>query len=181
MPRLPELPVEEMTPEQRRIHDAIAHGPRGSIGGPFLAWLRNPKFADAAQQLGQYCRFHTVLSRELAEIVILVTAVHYRAEFEWWIHRRLAEEAGVSEQVIEAILAGKEPEFADESARMVWQTARALNERHRLSDAEFAEAQKVLGENGLLDVVGLCGYYALVSLTLNAYEVPVPDGSTVFD
>ena len=181
MTRLPELPVEEMTPEQRRIHDAIAHGPRGSIGGPFLAWLRNPKFADAAQQVGEYCRFHTVLTRDLAEIAILVTAVHYRAEFEWWIHRQLAKTAGVPDHVMDSILAGDEPEFEDEKARMVWQTARALNERHRLSDAEFEEAQKVLGENGLLDVVGLCGYYALVSLTLNTYEVPVPDGSSVFD
>jgi len=180
MTRLPELPVEEMTPEQRRIHDAISHGPRGSIGGPFLAWLRNPKFADAAQQVGEYCRFHTVLGRDLAEIAILVTAVHYRAEFEWWIHRQLAEQAGVPEPVIEAILEKREPDFTDDRARMVWQVARALNERHRLSDAEFEEAQKVLGENGLLDVVGLCGYYALVSLTLNTYEVPVPDGSSVF-
>lgn len=181
MTRLPELPVEEMTAEQRRIHDAIAHGPRGSIGGPFLAWLRNPKFADAAQRVGEYCRFHTVLGRDLAEIAILVTAVHYKAEFEWWIHRQLAHEAGVPEHAMDAILAGNEPKFEDEKARMVWQIARALNERHRLSDAEFKEAESVLGKNGLLDMVGLCGYYALVSLTLNAYEVPVPDGSRVFD
>src|SRR5690625_7617323 len=111
MTRLPELPVEEMTPEQRRIHDAIAHGPRGSIGGPFLAWLRNPKFADAAQQVGEYCRVHTVLTRGLAESAILVTAVHYRAEVEGGIHRPLAEAGGAPGPVMETILAGRAPGY----------------------------------------------------------------------
>lgn len=181
MSRLSDLPVEEMTPEQRRVHDAIANGPRGSVRGPFMPWLRNPEFADAAQKLGEYCRFRTTLSRDLAEIAICVTAVHYKAEFEWWAHSRMAHEAGVPEHVTDAILAGREPMLDSEQARAVWRTARALNEHHRLTDAEFAEARAVLGERGLVDVVGLCGYYALVSLTLNTFEIPVPDGSRVFD
>jgi 4-carboxymuconolactone decarboxylase len=181
MNRLPELPPEALTPEQRRVHDAIASGPRGSVRGPFLAWLRNPEFADAAQKVGEYCRFRTTLSRDLAEIAICVTAAHYRAEFEWWAHSRMAHEAGVPEQLTEAIRTGSQPEFENDRARVVWHTARALNERHRLTDPEFAEARTVLGEEGLVDVIGLCGYYALVSLTLNTFEVPVPDGSRAFD
>ena len=181
MNRLPELTPDAMTEEQRRVHDAIASGPRGSVRGPFLAWLRNPEFADAAQKLGEYCRFRTTLSRDLAEIAICVTAAHYRAEFEWWAHERMAHEAGVPEHVTQAIRTGHAPEFESDRRRVVWAVAKALHERHRLTDAEFAEAQAVLGEQGLIDVVGLCGYYALVSLTLNTFEVPVPDGSRAFE
>lgn len=181
MNRLPEIPVERMTDEQRRVHDAIAGGPRGSVRGPFLPWLRNPEFADAAQKLGEYCRFRTTLPRDLAEIAICVTAVHYRAEFEWWAHSRMAHEAGVPEHVTEAIRKGRRPELENDRALVVWKTAKALNERHRLTDAEFTEARSALGEEGLVDVVGLCGYYALVSLTLNTFEVPVPDGSRAFE
>jgi 4-carboxymuconolactone decarboxylase len=121
------------------------------------------------------------LPRDLAELAICVTAAHYRAEFEWWAHARMAHEAGVAEAVTDAIRRGREPRLDTLAARVVYRTAVALNRRHRLSDAEFAEARQVLGEQGLVDVVGLCGYYALVSLTLNAFEVPVPDASRAFE
>ena len=181
MSRLGELSYDRLTPEQQRVHDAIANGPRGSVRGPFLAWLRNPEFADAAQKVGEYCRFNTTLPRDLAELAICVTAVHYRAEFEWWAHSRMAHEAGLPEAVTDAIRRGAEPRLDTAAARAVHRTAVALNKRHRLTDAEFAEAEGVLGRQGLVDVIGLCGYYALVSLTLNAFEVPVPDGSRAFD
>lgn len=181
MSRLPELHYDRMTPEQQRVHDAIVGGPRGTIQGPFLVWLANPAFADAAQKVGEYCRFSTTLPRDLAELAICVTAVHYRAEFEWWAHRRMAHEAGLPGAVTEAILRGREPRLDTAAGRAVYRTAVALNRRHRLTDAEFAEARDVLGQQGLVDVVGLCGYYALVSLTLNAFEVPVPDGSRAFE
>jgi 4-carboxymuconolactone decarboxylase len=92
----------------------------------------------------------------------------------------MAHEAGVSEAVTDAIQAGREPDLESDAAKVVYQTAIALNERHRLTDDEFAHARDLLGEEGLVDVIGLCGYYALVSLTLNAYEVPTPDGSAAF-
>jgi len=180
MSRLTTPAYDDMTPEQRRVHDAIVSGPRGSIRGPFLAWIANPDMADRAQKLGEYFRFNTSLTRDLAEIAICVTGARYKAEFEWWAHARMAHEAGVPEAVTEAIRQGAEPVFETEAARVVYRTARALNLRHRLTDAEFAEARAVLGEEGLVDVIGLCGYYALVSLTLNAYEVPTPDGSRAF-
>lgn len=180
MSRLATPPYNAMTPEQQAVHDAIVSGPRGSVRGPFLAWLTNPEMAQAGQKLGEYFRFNTVLSRELAEIAILVTGAHYKAEFEWWAHSRMAAEAGVPEDAIEAIRAGREPVFETIAAKTVYQTAVALNERHRLSDEEFGLARQVLGEGRLMDVIGLCGYYALVSLTLNAYEMATPDGTRAF-
>ena len=181
MSRLTPPDYDAMSPEQKAVHDSIVQGPRGSVRGPFLAWIANPEMADRAQKLGEYFRFNTSIGRDLAEIAILVTGAHYRAEFEWWAHSRMAAEAGVSEAAIDAIRSGREPSFDDPKARTVWRVASALNNRHRLSDAEFAEARVVLGEQGLVDVIGLCGYYALVSLTLNAFEVETPDGSSAFD
>ena len=181
MSRLAVPAYEDMTDAQRAVHDAIASGPRGSVRGPFLAWLATPAMADRAQKLGEYFRFETSIPRDLAEIAVLVTGAHYRAEFEWWAHSRMAAEAGVAPEVIQAIRDDREPVHASDAARAVWQVAHALNARHRLADDEFAGAKAVLGEAGLMDVIGLCGYYALVSLTLNAYEIETPDGSRAFD
>ena len=180
MSRLSPPPYDQMTPAQQAVHDAIVSGPRGSVRGPFLAWMTNPKMADRAQKLGEYFRFDTSITRDLAEIAILVTGAHYRAEFEWWAHSRMAAEAGVSDDVIEAIRAGEEPSFDDPRAAAVHRVAYALNHHHRLNDTEYTKARETLGEEGLVDVIGLCGYYALVSLTLNAFEVETPDGSTAF-
>lgn len=180
MSRLSPPPYDQMTPAQQAVHDAIVSGPRGSVRGPFLAWIANPKMADRAQKLGEYFRFDTSITRDLAEIAIIVTGAHYRAEFEWWAHSRMASEAGVSDDVINAIRAGSEPAFDDPRAAAVHRVAYALNHRHRLTDAEYADAHAVLGDEGLVDVIGLCGYYALVSLTLNAFDVETPDGSTAF-
>ncbi|MEM7745682.1 MAG: carboxymuconolactone decarboxylase family protein [Pseudomonadota bacterium] len=181
MSRLPTPAYDQMTDAQREVHDAITSGPRGSVRGPFLAWIQTPEMAMQAQKLGEYFRFNTSISRDLAEIAILVTGAHYKAEFEWWAHVRFAHEEGVSEEITEAIRLGREPVFEDIKAKCVYETARALNTHHRLTDDEFALARQVLGETGLMDVIGLCGYYALVSLTLNVYEMDTPDGSRAFD
>ena len=180
MSRLAPPAYEAMTDAQKEVHDAIVSGPRGTMRGPFLAWITNPGMAMPAQKLGEYFRFNTALSRDLAEIAILVTGAHYEAEFEWWAHSRMAHEAGVSEEITEAIRLGREPVFEDVKSKTVYETARALNYDRRLSDDAFALARQVLGEEGLMDVVGLCGYYALVSLTLNVFEVETPDGSKAF-
>lgn len=180
MSRLQEISYDEMTDAQKAVHDRIMSGPRGSVRGPFLPWLANPDMADAGQKLGEYFRFNTSISRDLAELAICTTGAHYKAEFEWWAHARMAHDAGVSTDVTDAIREGREPVFDTVTAKVVYETARALNLRHRLTDEEFALAEQVLGHQGLVDVIGLCGYYALVSLTLNAYEMPTPDGSTAF-
>ena len=180
MSRLSTPSYEAMSPDQQKVHDAITSGPRGSIRGPFLAWITNPAMADAGQKLGEYFRFNTTLSRDLAEIAICVTAEHYKAAFEWWAHAKFAHDAGVPTDVTEAVRQGREPVFEDIKSKTVYQTARALNLRHRLSDEEYEIAVQVLGEQGLVDVIGLCGYYALVSLTLNVAEVPTPDASNPF-
>ena len=180
MSRLPDLSYEDMTPEQQRVHDEIASGPRGNVVGPLRVWLHAPKLATHAQKLGAHARFHSALPPALSEIAILVTGAAWRAKFEWYAHARLAREAGIAESVIEAIRKGEEPRLEDEESRAVYAVARELHRTRALSDATYAIAEKALGREALVDLVGIIGYYTLVSMTLNAFDVPTPDGSDPF-
>jgi len=181
MSRLPDLRYDEMTAEQRRVHDEIAAGPRGKVEGPLKVWLHSPRLADPAQKLGAFARFKSSLPPELSELAILVTGWHWRANFEWYAHARLARAAGIPAPVIETIRTGAEPELADPKARAVYAVARELHATRALSDATYAEAEAALGREGLVDLVGILGYYTLVSMTLNVFDVPTPDGSRPFD
>jgi 4-carboxymuconolactone decarboxylase len=181
MSRLPDLPREAMTDEQRRIHDEIASGPRGQVQGPLKIWLNSPGLADVAQKLGAYMRFGSNLPPRLSELAILVTGAHYKAEYEWYAHVRFAHEAGIPEAVTEAVRMGGVPDLPDADQRMVHRVAVELTRNHGLSDTTYAEAVEVLGLPALVDLVALVGYYGIVSLTLNTFEIPTPDGSSAFD
>ena len=180
MSRLPDLPRAAMSGEQGRIHDQIVAGPRGRVQGPLKIWLNSPGLADAAQNLGAYLRFGSRLAPRLSELAIIVTGAHYKAEFEWYAHVRFAHEAGIPEAVTEVIRSGEAPELPDADQRIVHAVAVELTRDHRLSDATFDEAVAVLGLPALTDLIAIVGYYGLVSLTLNAFEIPAPDGSAAF-
>ena len=180
MSRLPDLTRAAMTDEQQRIHDEIVSGPRGRVEGPLKIWLNSPGLADAAQKLGAYIRFGSRLAPRLSELAIIVTGAHYQAEYEWFAHVRFAHEAGIPEAVTEAIRKGETPELPDADQRIVHAVAVELTRDHKLSDATFNEAVEVLGLPALVDLIGVVGYYGMVSLTLNTFEIPTPDGSTAF-
>ncbi len=170
-----------MDAEQRRIRDEIAAGPRGDVQGPLAIWLHSPPLADKAQKLGAYVRYHSSLPPQLSELAILVTGSIWKADFEWHAHVGPAREAGISDGVIEAIRMGQEPPLGDEASRAVHAVARELHDQRRLSDATYARATAALGERGLVDLIGILGYYTLISMTLNAFEVETPDGSKPFE
>ena len=180
MSRLPELSYDAMTPEQQALHDAILSGPRGRIQGPLKAWLHSPGLGDVAQKLGAYARFNSLLEPRLSELAIIVTGAHFKAEYEWYAHVRFAHDAGIPEEVTEAIRKGETPDLPAADQRIVHKVALELNRTHRLSDETFAEAQEVLSLPALIDLIAIVGYYGLVSLTLNAFEMPTPDGSQAF-
>lgn len=177
MARLPPLDPAALSPEQLRVHDAIAAGPRGGVPGPLAIWLRRPNLADRAQALGQYCRYDSALPKRLSELAILVTARIWSAEYEWWAHSRHAEQAGLAPEIIEAIRTDATPSFTDPAEQAVYDVATTLNRTRRLDDALYARALDELGEARLIDLIGVLGYYALISMTLNAFAVDLPDGA----
>jgi len=178
--RLPDLPRERMTPEQARLYDAIVSGPRGRVEGPLKVWLNSPGLGEVAQKLGAYLRFGSRLPPRLSELAIIVTGAHYKAEYEWYAHVRFAHDAGIPEAVTEAIRRGETPDLAEADQRIVHRAAVELTRRHRLSQETFDEAVEILGLPALTDLIALVGYYGIVSLTLNAFEIPTPDGSRAF-
>lgn len=177
MDRLPDLAPEDMTPEQRKVYDAVVAGPRGRPAGPIMAWLRSPTVAMQAQELGATIRFRNSLPDRLKELGILVTGRFWHAQFEWYAHCRIAREVGLAESYIEALEAERRPDFGtDDEAAAIYDFAHALVYKHRVPAAAYDAVVAKFGEQGAVDLVATCGYYSLVAMTLNAFEVPLPAG-----
>ncbi|MAS43135.1 MAG: 4-carboxymuconolactone decarboxylase [Rhodobacteraceae bacterium] len=179
MPRITPPAPADMTPRQREVHDAIASGPRGRVEGPLAVWLRRPELAQKAQELGAYCRYGTSLPPRLSELAILTMARVWTAEFEWWAHKGPALDGGLAPEIIEALRIGETPTFAAEDEAAVHAFALEAQTARRVSDATYARAVAALGEDGVVDLVGILGYYSLISLTLNIFEVMPPEGEAL--
>jgi len=177
-PRLALPATMEMTARQREIHDAIASGPRGVVEGPLGIWLHSAELADRAQSLGAFCRFGTSLPPHLSELAILITGAFWQAGFEWHVHAPLARAAGIPEPAIEAIRRGEAPAFDDPKMQSVQDLSRELLENRSVSDGTYARAVATLGQRGVVELIGILGYYALISMTIKAFQVPVPNGFT---
>lgn len=184
MSRLPPLDEAALTSEQRAVLDAINAGPRAQSGrrigliGPFGVWTRSPAVGMAAQALGATIRYQTELPDNVREIAICTVGAHHRAKFEFAAHAPLAIAAGAAPEIIDAIRAGREPEFTDTEERLAYRVAIELLRQHRLSDATYGEAKEAFGESVLIELVSVVGYYCMVSLTLNAFEVPLLESMT---
>ena len=172
--RFAEIPLDKMTPAQRTVADAIMSGPRGRMSGPFNAWLRSPVLADRLQKVGEYVRFDTSLDKRLHEMAILMTAQHWGSQYEWYAHAPLAAKAGLDPQVITALSAGRKPEGMKEDEAIVWEFTTQLRRDHGVDDATYARAIEKFGENGVIDLVAVNGYYDVVSMTLNVAHVAPP-------
>ena len=171
MSRLDPPDVSAMDERQREVYDAIASGPRGKVHGPLAIWLHRPEFAGKAQNLGEYCRFGSSLEPQLSELAILVTARIYGSEFEWQAHKRIGLEAGVDPDVIEAIRKFETPVFQRDEEVSVYEFAKALQNDKRVSQTLYDQTLSVLGKERLVDLTGLLGYYAMISMTINVFEI----------
>jgi len=176
MRRFKPLEESEMSDAQRAAYRGIVSGPRGGARGPFNALLRSPELADAAQKVGAYIRFKTSLPQKLNELAILVTARYWTAQFEWYAHAQLAEKAGLAVDVISQISRRERPKNLSKEETAIYDFATELHEKKRVSDATFDAVKKLFGEKGVIDLVGACGYYTLVSMILNVERHPLPDG-----
>ena len=181
------IPPEELTPEQKRVADAIRSGPRsavksssasrpGPLGGPFNIWLRSPGVGDIIQNLGAEIRFRSSLPGKLNELAIIVTARHWSCQYEWFAHHRLALEAGLDPAIGQDIARGRRPAKMDADERIVYEFSRELHETHGVSDATFKAAKERFGERGVVDLIAVNGFYGLVSMALNVDKTPLPGG-----
>ncbi|MDF2370396.1 MAG: carboxymuconolactone decarboxylase family protein [Rhizobiaceae bacterium] len=168
---------EELSKEQRRVYDDMLAGPRGMVVGPIRAAIHSPVLADRWQKLGEFVRYHTILPEKLTELSIIASARRWNSEVEWCIHRGIAEKAGVSPQIIDALKEGVVPDFPDESMREVYAFTQELQMTGKVSDATYLAVKERWGEQGVVELTGVVGYYTMVAMMLNAHHVPLPDGT----
>jgi 4-carboxymuconolactone decarboxylase len=176
MPRLPDIDPATLPPAQRAAYDRILTSPRGRVEGPLRVWVRSPAFAEKAQALGTYCRFGSTLPPRLSELAILVTGAYWKAGFEFWAHAPMAIAGGLDAAIVEAIRIDATPTFAKADEKAVYEFAHELVRTRRVSEPKYRAVFEALGETATIDLVGILGYYALISMTINAFEVPLPAG-----
>ena len=171
------LEEKSLTPTQRALLDSIRSGPRGSsttIRGPFAVFLHAPAFGELAQQLGGYCRFKTGVPPRISEFAILVTARLWRAQYEWFAHVPQAERAGVKAQTIRDLHKGRVPKAAPKDERAIYDFIQELYKTRRVSDKTFARVHALLGDAATVELVGILGYYVLISMILNVFRMSPP-------
>jgi 4-carboxymuconolactone decarboxylase len=176
MPRLTMPDPADMTPEQHQAVAETVGGKRGKVPAPLHAWIRSPELARRGQALGEFLRYDTIMPARMVELAILVTARHWTAHYEWMAHKKLALEGGLAPAIIDAIAARTTPAFTAPDEQMVYTVAQSLLQTQSVPDALYAEAIIVLGERALVELVGVLGYYALVSMTLNTFQIGMPEG-----
>ena len=176
-PRLPVLDEAQMNDAQRALMEAIRSGPRGKSitpRGPFAVWLHAPEFGQLAQALGGHCRYKTALSPRLSEFAILCTARLWRAQYEWFAHAPMAEKAGVKLKTIHDLRAGREPKSAPKDERAIYAYIRELYKTKRVSERAYSRVHAFLGDAAMVELVGILGYYVMISMTLNVFRMMPP-------
>jgi 4-carboxymuconolactone decarboxylase len=181
-PRLPILSEDALTTDQRRLLESIRSGPRGAgtgIRGPFAMFLHAPAFGDLAQRLGGHCRYQTSVPPRLSEFAILMTAKLWRAQYEWFAHVPQAERAGVAKETIRDLHRGRMPRSAPKDERAIYDFIQELYKKRRVSDRNFKRVHALLGDAGIVEFVGILGYYVLISMILNVFRLSPPDGEAL--
>jgi 4-carboxymuconolactone decarboxylase len=185
--RFPIIPPDQMNAEQKKLFETIISGPRAqNYGGdaanhvlkrgPFNAWMRSPEFGLKIQAVGEQIRFKSSIPKHLNEFAILITAREWTSQYEWYAHHALAMKAGLDPKIAEELAAGKRPANMKEDEAAVYDFCTQLHRTKKVDDATFKRAKALFGEQGVIDLIGVSGYYTAVSMTLNVAEVPVPGG-----
>lgn len=170
--RLPLMTMSDMTPAQRAAAQALIDGPRKSVFGPFVPLLRSPVLMERVGKLGEYLRFESVLDARIRELATCVAARHVSNQFEWLMHAPLARKAGVDASVLDDITAGRHPRCLQGDEAAAFDVATELLLRNGVSDASFDAAITLFGEQGVVELVTLVGYFTMVSWVMNAARTP---------
>lgn len=174
MPRLDLPPEEAMTEAQKAAVAEAVSGIRGRVPAPMVAWLQNPDLASRGQKLGELLRYQTTLEPRLSELAILVCGRHWTSHHEWTAHKREGLKAGMDPEVIAAIAARRTPTLRDAREQAVYDVSTTLLSTGRVPKPLYEAGVAALGERGMVELVGILGYYCLVALTLNTFELGIP-------
>lgn len=185
--RFKQIPVDQLTPDQRKLYDAIRSGPRaklansgasqtGPLGGPFNVWLRSPGIGDCIQRLGEEIRFRSSLPAKLNELAIIVTGRIWTSQYEWHAHCKLAIDAGLDPAIAQDIAEKRRPAKMDEDETIVYDFSMELHQTQGVSDTTYKRAVDRFGERGVMDIIAANGFYTLVSMCLNVDRTPLPAG-----
>jgi len=170
--RLPPLAPDQLSADQRAVADEMLAGPRGAVIGPFVATLRSPELTRRLQRLGEYIRFNAALPEKLRELAILLTAREWQQGFEWDVHVPLAAQAGLSDAVITAIAHGHGPSSMGPDELLVYSVFTELHRTRAVTDATYGAACREFGEQGVVDLVALIGYYTTLAMIMNVAQTP---------
>jgi 4-carboxymuconolactone decarboxylase len=176
--RMPAIPDAQMSPDQKRVMDEIAAGPRGRIGGPFIPLMRSPELMNRLQKVGEYLRFQNTVGLRNSEFAVLIVARHWSQPIEWAIHRPIAEKEGVLPATCDAIAEGRRPDNMTEDETLIYNVLEELRNNRSMSDPTYAQLLKRFGEQGVIDLVAHYGYYSLLAMTMNVARTAVPDNGT---
>jgi 4-carboxymuconolactone decarboxylase len=175
--RMPSIPEAQMSPDQKRVMDEIAAGPRGRIGGPFIPLMRSPELMNRLQKVGEYLRFQNTVGLRNSEFAVLIVARHWSQPIEWAIHRPIAEKEGVLPATCDAIAEGRRPDNMTDDETLIYNVLEELRNNRSLSDTTYAQLLKRFGEQGVIDLVAHYGYYSLLAMTMNVARTEVPQNT----
>ena len=176
-PRLAMLEESHLNEAQRALLASLRAGPRGQSitpRGPFAVWMHAPELGQLAQSLGAHCRYNKAVPPRLSEFAILCTARIWRAQYEWFAHEPMAAKAGVKPKTIADVRAGREPKSAAKDERAIYAFVQELYKTRRVSDRTYKRLHALIGDEAIVELVGILGYYALISMTLNVFRMMPP-------
>jgi 4-carboxymuconolactone decarboxylase len=177
--RLAQLEEEDLNPAQQALLESLRAGPRGkslTVRGPFAAWMHAPEFGQLAQALGAHARYKTALEPRLSEFAILCTARFWKAQYEWFAHAPMALKAGVRPKAIDELRKGRAPTSAPKDERAIYAFVQELYKTRRVSTQTYKRVRSFLDDAAVVELVGILGYYTLISMTLNVFHMLPPEG-----
>jgi 4-carboxymuconolactone decarboxylase len=176
--RLPTIPPDQYTEEQKKAAEDFLAARKVPVFGPFEPLLYSPEVMTLARTMGDYLRFKSKVGNNLSELVILVTAREWSQDYEWYVHAPIAAKVGIKPVIIEAIKDGRRPEGMTEDEQIVYDFTLELQNTKRVSDVTFARAEKRFGKPGVVDLIGISGYYTFLAMQLNAARYGLPKDGT---
>jgi 4-carboxymuconolactone decarboxylase len=177
--RMPPLPADRMTDAQRKAAAEMIAGPRKGVKGPFIPLLRSPELMDRLQKVGEYLRFQSSLEQRISELIMLVVSREWTQHFEWFVHVPLGRKAGISEDTIAALAEGRRPSGMSEDEELAYDFCVELLRNKGVSETTYRRAVMRFGENGVIDMIGVAGYFTTMSMVMNVAHSPPSDDQSV--